>query len=93
MSIEESLIDRLSTEAGRRLLLKARAGRKEAIQRISRFAVTLTRDGRTTWDEMFDAPPTLEQIRARAGKDVFVVAVRLQKQSLRDRIRLAIAAE
>lgn len=93
MSIDDALIDRLSSEVGRRLLMKARIGRKMAIQRISRFAVTLTRDGHTTWEEVFDAPPTLEQIRARAGNGVFVVAVRLRKQSLRERIRVAIAAE
>lgn len=93
MSIEEALIDRLSTEAGRRLLMKAKVGRKEALQRISRFAVTVTRDGQTTWEEMFDAPPTLEQLRARVGGEAFVVAVRLRKKSLRERVRMAIAAE
>jgi hypothetical protein len=93
MSIEEALIDRLSSEAGRRLAQRARAGRQRALERISRFEVTLTRDGVSTWAELFDRPPTLEDIRVRAGGEAFVVAVRLKRRSLRERIRLAIAAE
>jgi hypothetical protein len=93
MSIDDALVDRLSTEAGRRLVKTARAGRRQAVERISRFAVTVTRDGVRSWEEIFEHPPTLEQIRARVGGQAFVVAVRIKRKSLRERFGLAIAAE
>lgn len=93
MTVNTDLIDRLSTEAGRRLSDTARAGRRRALARISRCCVTITRDGKTTQEVFFDETPTLGQIVARVGLDCYVVSVGMKRRSLRERIRLALAAE
>ncbi len=93
MGIETALIDRLAQETGERMIDRARAGRLRALERISCFAVTLTRDGMRTWEEFFDQPPTIGQIAARCGPQVFVISVRLRQVSQRHRPRLALAAE
>jgi hypothetical protein len=93
MSISDELIDRISTETGRRLVDKARTGRRQALAAIAKVEVVLTTDGNTTWTEIFDRPPTLRQIAERAGIDTYVVSVRMRRMSLRERIALRIAAE
>lgn len=91
--MNEDLIDRLSSEAGRRLADKARAGRRRALARISRCCVTVTRDGKTTREVLFDETPTLGELVARVGPDCYVVNIAMKRRPLRERIRLAIAAE
>lgn len=93
MTVTNDLIDRLSTEAGRRLSDKARAGRRRALARISHCCVTVTRDGQTTQDVFFDQTPTLGQLAARLGPDCYIVSIAMKRRSLRERIRLALAAE
>jgi hypothetical protein len=93
MTVSEDLIDRLSSETGRRLAEKARDGRRRAISSISSVAVTVTRDGEATWEEHFDRPPTLGQIVSRVGLRAFIVAVGMRRRPLRDRMRLPLAAE
>jgi hypothetical protein len=93
MGISEELIERLSSETGRLLTDRARAGRRRALASIARVVVTLTRDGTTTWEEHFDRPPTLGRIVERAGADVFVVAVAMRRRSLRERFLMRVAAE
>ncbi|MCB2117075.1 MAG: hypothetical protein KDE00_12450 [Rhodobacteraceae bacterium] len=93
MTVDEKLIDRLSTEAGRRLADKARAGRRRAIATISRFCVTYSRDGRSAEEAVFERTPTAIQIAERIGHDSFIIAVGMQKRSLRERVRLALVAE
>ncbi len=93
MSIDETLVRRLSAETGQRLLDRARGGRVKALQSIRHFVVALTRDGARTWEETFEEPPTVGQIAARAGNDVFVVSVRLQHRARTSRLAAAIAAE
>ncbi|MFZ5709660.1 MAG: hypothetical protein ACOY4T_08260 [Pseudomonadota bacterium] len=68
MGISEELIERLSSETGRLLTDRARAGRRRALASIARVVVTLTRDGTTTWEEHFDRPPTLGRIVERPGR-------------------------
>lgn len=94
-NVSDELIDRLSTETGRRLSDQARKGRRRLLSRLSHFAVTITYDGVATEELTFTTAPTLGQIAARAGKNAFVVAVRLKRKSLRERIgfRLPLAAE
>lgn len=92
-NVSDELIDRLSTETGRRLAHEARRGRRRALSRISHFVVTVTFDGVATEDLIFDAAPTVGQIAARAGKDAFIVAICMKRKSLRERIRLRLAAE
>lgn len=91
--VPDELIDRLSTETGRRLAHEARRGRKRALSRISHFVVTVTQDGVTTRELTFEAAPTLRQIADRAGDEAFIVAIGMKRRSLRERIRLALAAE
>jgi len=93
MTLNDDLIDRLSSEAGRRLSDKARAGRRRALARISRCCVTITRDGQTTQEVFFDQTPTLGQLVARLGADCYIVSIAMKRRSLRERIRLALAAE
>lgn len=93
MKLTTDLIDRLSTETGRRLGDLARRRRKQALTRLSRHFVVITDDGITTRETMFEQPPTLGQLIDRVGPDVFVVAVRMQRKSLRARFRQALAAE
>lgn len=91
--MNEDLIDRLSSEAGRRLTDKARAGRRRALARISRCCVTVTSDGKTTREVFFDETPTLGELVDRVGPDCYVVNIAMKRRPLRERIRLAIAAE
>lgn len=93
MTVNEELVDRLSTEVGRRLSDKARAGRRRALARISRCCVTVTSDGRSTREVWFDETPTLGQLVARLGPDCYVVSIVMKRRPLRERIRLALAAE
>ena len=93
MSISDELINRLSSETGRRLMERAREGRKAAVAKISHCCVTVTRDGRTLREEMFDKTPTLGQIVDRVGPECYVVSVEMRRQSLRQRARLLLAAE
>lgn len=92
MSVSEDLVERLSSETGRRLLGKAREGRRQALARLDRVAVTVTLDGSAIWTEMFDAPPTLGQLLARLGPAPYIVSVRRCRRSVRERIREALAA-
>lgn len=93
MTVSEELIQRLSTEVGRRLTEKARAGRRRAVAQISRCCVTLTRDGQTTFEEFFDRTPTLGELAARAGQDAYIISLRMTRRPLRERMRLRLAAE
>lgn len=93
MTVNEELVDRLSTEVGRRLSQKAREGRRRALARISRCCVTVTSDGRTTREVWFDQTPTLGQLVSRVGPDCYVVGIAMRRRSLRERIRMALAAE
>lgn len=86
--VPDELIDRLSSETGRRLVEKARKGRRRAVSRISKFAVTVTHDGVATEELIFDRAPTLAEIAARVGDQAFVVSVRLKRKGLRERARL-----
>ncbi len=92
MAISEDLINRLDGEAGRHLLDRARMGRRRALEHITTYAVTLTLDGQTTWEEIFDRPPTLEQVAERAGAQVFVLSMRKRRKSLTARFFAALVA-
>jgi hypothetical protein len=93
--VSDELIDRLSSETGRRLTDQARKGRRRLLTRISQFAVTVTYDGVGTEELTFTSVPTLAQIMARAGDEAFVVAIGMKRKTLRERIglRLPLAAE
>lgn len=91
--LPDELIERLSSETGRRLTAQARRGRRRAISYISHFVVTVTHDGVSTEELTFDAAPTVGQIAARAGAEAFIVAIAMKRKSLRERIRLRLAAE
>jgi hypothetical protein len=71
--ITEDLIDRLSSEAGRRLGQKARIGRVRALALLTEARVLVTRDGAGTWEEVFDGPPTLGELIARIGPRAYVI--------------------
>lgn len=92
MAISEDLISRLDGEAGQHLLDKARTGRKRALEHITTYAVTLTIDGQSTWEEVFDRPPTLEQVAARVGTKVFVLGMRKRRRGLTSRFLAALVA-
>lgn len=92
MTVSNDLIERLSTETGRRMIDHARHGRIRALAHISRVCVTVTRDGRTTREELFDQTPTLGDIIDRVGPEAFIVSIKMKRKSLRERIRLALAA-
>jgi hypothetical protein len=89
--IPDDLIDRLSSEAGRRLSEKSRAGRAKAIAGLRQCRVLVTQDGAGTWEEMFDRPPTLAQLVARVGPRAYVVGIGMRIRARRER-RAAIAA-
>ena len=65
MTVSNELIERLSTETGRRLNASARVGRRRALAGISRFCVTVTVDGTTTHDVLFDQTPTMGELMDR----------------------------
>lgn len=92
MTVSNDLIERLSTETGRRLTDQARQGRRRALAGISQICVTVTTDGQTTQEELFDERPTLGQIVDRVGPKAYIVSITLKRKSLRDRIRLALLA-
>jgi hypothetical protein len=92
MTVSNDLIERLSTETGRMMIDRARQGRRRALARISRVCVTVTTDGKTTREELFDKTPTLGDIVERVGPDAFIVSIGMQRKSLRERIRLALLA-
>ncbi len=92
-NVPDELIERLSTETGQRLTAQARLGRRKALSRISHFVVTITHDGVGTEELIFTAAPTLGQIAARAGDGAYMVAIAMKRKSLRERFRLALAAE
>lgn len=92
MAISEDLITRLDGEAGRHLLDRARWGRKRALDHITTYAVTLTRDGHSTWEEVFDRPPTLQQVAARAGSQVFVLGMRKRRKGRTSRFLASLVA-
>ena len=93
--VSDELVERLSTETGRRLCEKARKGRRRALRRISHFAVLVTYDGVTTEEIIFEAAPTLSQIAARTGQDAYIVSIGMKRRSLRERfgLSLPLAAE
>ena len=62
----------------RRLLEAFRGARLEAIYTVIE---NLTEDGRDTWEEVFDRPPTLKQLLARVGPKAFVVSVGLRARA------------
>ncbi|MCU9847632.1 hypothetical protein OEZ60_06395 [Defluviimonas sp. WL0024] len=93
MTVSNQLIDRLSSEAGRRLNETARAGRRRALGSISRCCVTVTTDGTTMREEFFDVTPTIGEISARVGGGAYVVSIAMRRKPLRERIRLMLAAE
>jgi hypothetical protein len=91
--ITENLIDRLNAEVARRMTEKARARRLDALASLPRdYIATVTLDGQQTREITFDRPPTVEDL-ADAAPNHFVVAVRMARRSLRERVRQAIAAE
>jgi hypothetical protein len=71
--IAEDLIDRLSSEAGRRLGQKARIGRIRALAVLTEARVLVVRDGAGAWEEVFDGPPTLADLIARIGPSAYVI--------------------
>jgi hypothetical protein len=93
MTITTTLIERLSSETGRRLQALARRKRSHALSSLSKFYVVLTDDGLETRETMFDQPPTLGELVDQVGSDVFVVAVQMRRRPLTARIRPAVAAE
>ena len=86
--VSDELVERLSTETGRRLCEKARKGRRRALRRISHFAVLVTYDGVTTEEITFETAPTLSQIAARTGQDAYIVSIGMKRRSLRERFGL-----
>ncbi|SPH17061.1 hypothetical protein DEA8626_00575 [Defluviimonas aquaemixtae] len=93
MTVSNELIERLSTETGRRLSERARNGRRRALSRHAHFCVTITVDGQNTHDVYFEDTPTLGDIFDRIGPGVYIVAVTMKRRPLRERLRLALAAE
>ncbi|MGC1429262.1 MAG: hypothetical protein WA822_11790 [Albidovulum sp.] len=93
MTVSNELIERLSTETGRRLNASARVGRRRALAGISRFCVTVTVDGTTTHDVLFDRTPTMGELMDRVGPKAYLVSVGMKRRPLRERLRLALAAQ
>ena len=93
MSVNDELVDRLSCEANRRLSDTARANRRRTLSKLSCCCVTVTNDGVTTEDVIFDETPTIGQIADRVGPDFYVVSVGMKRRPMRDRFRMALAAE
>lgn len=91
--IAEELIDRLVSETSDRLGETGRIGRRRALSVIQECRVLLTEDGKDTWEEVFDRPPTLGQLMMRVGANAFVVAVNMQRRPGRVRANLRLAAE
>jgi hypothetical protein len=93
MTVTTTLIERLSSETGRRLLELAQRNRRHALRAISRVYVVVTDDGVQTRETYFEQPPTLGELMDRVGPDVFVVSVQMRRRSMTSRNRPAIAAE
>jgi hypothetical protein len=91
--IADDLVDRLSSEVGRRLVKTARRRRIRALSTLRECRVLVTRDGEGTWEEVFASPPTLGEIAARVGTAAYVVSVRMKARSIRERLGFRIAAE
>jgi|GEM_PF-2492830 len=93
MAVSGQFVLRHSTDTGRQLKRQAMAGRRKALSLITHFAVTLTDDGQHTWEEIFQHPPNLAQLRQRVGDRAFVVAVQMRRRARRSRAMLPMAAE
>ena len=79
MTIAATLIDRLNSETGRRLVSLAQRKRQTAVAAISRFYVVITDDGRVTRETTFDRPPTLGELVDEVGPGACVVAVQMRR--------------
>jgi hypothetical protein len=91
--ISDDLIDRLSTEAGRRLAQKARIGRIRALSVLTEARVLVTRDGAGAWEEVFDGPPTLADLIARIGPRAYVIRLATHARNARSGSLRRLAAE
>jgi len=54
---------------------RMRERREVALRAASKVRVQITRDGTTVDELLFDTPPTLADLIARAGSDAFVLAI------------------
>lgn len=91
--ITEHLVTRIDQQAAQRMVEKVREGRKRALSLISRCCVVMTVDGRETREVIFDQPPTLGQLTASVGPDVWMVLVAMRRVPRGARERLVLAAE
>ncbi len=71
--ISDDLIDRLSSEVGRRLGRKARIRRIRALSVLAEARVLVAREGAGTWEEVFDGAPTLAELIGRVGPGAQVI--------------------
>jgi len=93
MTVSTELIDRINMETSQRLAARARQGRLRALDVISHWCVVVTDDGDKTRDLIFEKSPTIGQIAEQADPDAYLVSIGKRKKSLRERVRLVIAAE
>ncbi|MEZ5778124.1 MAG: hypothetical protein R3E44_07160 [Paracoccaceae bacterium] len=91
MNVSDDLIDRLSSETGRRLADSARAGRRRVLPKITQCCVTVTSDGRAVQDEYFESAPTLGELVDRVGPEAYVVSVAIRRKPLTRRFQHLLA--
>lgn len=88
-----NLIDHSNAKAAYCMAEKARTRRADALASLPRnYIVTVTREGRQTRAIAFAAPPTIDAL-ADIAPGHFIVAVRMEHHTVRDRVRHLIAAE
>lgn len=82
----------ISSESGRALAARARAGRKRALSAIAQYCVVITEDGQATREVLFSQPPTMDELSRQVSPGAFVVSVRMNRR-YGDAARRILAAE
>ncbi len=82
----------ISSDSGRALAARARAGRKRALSAIAQYCVVVTEDGQATREVLFSQPPTLRELCQQISPAAFVVSVRMNRR-YGDAARRILAAE
>ncbi len=93
MSNDDYLVRHLDRVAGKKLARTARKRRNKALRSISRYCITVTRNGDDMREISTDRPPNLSELIKMAGNDAFIVSVSMRHQSMSPRPVFVCAAE
>jgi hypothetical protein len=93
MSKHDYLMRHLDRIASKEITTTARERRNRALQSISQYCITVTRDGANLREISTTSPPNLSQLIDMFGEDVYVVSVTMRHKSVSRRLTPMLAAE